>query len=259
MRWKCSRSKTAGSQQDQKLQTTQTNIKLKTPKTNRFPNPKISAAHPLGISQGSRRMTVRRSFSRITRSVSAAGEKAGPGPRLRARGDLKIFGVRNFGSPKNRFISMFTDVINQNLVDVKYKLCKQITRNRRKAKNLSWNSHVVWLFPLSTSNPEWRAHLCSAICGLRSRKFCLVSRLAAFLDKPCCRITRICSMKACWSCVLFLWDQFFALVRFYINITDHRYLMIIIHIVHILTVLYYSIWYYMNVHAFSIDLFLLVT
>ena len=45
------------------------------------------ATHPLGISQGSRLITVRRSFNKITRSVKAAGEKAGPA-KLRGRGDL---------------------------------------------------------------------------------------------------------------------------------------------------------------------------
>mmetsp|Transcript_75172 Transcript_75172/g.166015 ORF Transcript_75172/g.166015 Transcript_75172/m.166015 type:complete len:217 (-) Transcript_75172:283-933(-) len=85
----------------------------------------LMTTHPLGISQGSRRITVRRSFSRITRSVSAFGEKAGPA-RLRGRGD---------------------------------------------------------------------------------RKFSLVSKVVAFSDSPCCRITRICSMNACWSCFTCVMDS----------------------------------------------------
>ena len=81
----------------------------------------LMTTHPLGISHGSRLITVLRSFNRMTLSVKALGENAGPA-KLR---------------------------------------------------------------------------------GLGGRKFSFVSMAAALSDKPCWRITRICSINACWSC--FTW------------------------------------------------------
>ena len=77
-------------------------------------------AHPLGISQGSRRITVRRSFNKITRSVKAAGEKAGPA-KLRWRGDLWEAGFG--GASSQSFLGVADGIIRYIYITIYKNVC----------------------------------------------------------------------------------------------------------------------------------------